>query len=80
MEKLYTLSTDACHYVYSEVLTHAVESPDDLRPIAYTSGSFSDIQQRWSATEKDFAVYQSVLKFYFVYEGQNVHYSVITDC
>ena len=38
--------------------------PDDLRPIAYTSESFPDMQQRLSATEKEsFALCQSVLKF-----------------
>ena len=52
MEKSYTLFTDASHYVYSGVLTQAVENSDDLCPIAYTSGSFPDMQQRWSATEK----------------------------
>ena len=45
------------------VLTQAIDSLEDLRPIVYTSGSFSDMQQRWSATEKEaLAVYQSVLK------------------
>ena len=64
MEKEYTLFTDTSHYAYSGLLTQAVESPEDLRPIAYTSGSFSEMQQRWSATEKEaYAVYQSVLKF-----------------
>ena len=33
-------------------------------PIVNTSGSFLDMQQRWSATENEvFAAYQSVLKF-----------------
>ena len=63
-QKPYTLFTDASYYAYSGVLTQTYDNPDDLRPIAYTSGSFSDIQQRWSATEKEvFAFYQSVLKF-----------------
>ena len=44
MQKPYTLFTDVNHYAYSGVLTQAVESPEDLRPIAYTSGSFSDTQ------------------------------------
>ena len=56
--------TDASNYAYSVILTQAVDGPDDLRPIAYTSGSVSDMQQKWSATEREaFAVYQSVLKF-----------------
>ena len=63
-EKTYTLFTDASHYTHSGVLTQAVESPEDLRPIAYTSGSFLETQQRWSATKKEaYAVPQSVLKF-----------------
>ena len=42
----------------------AVDVPDDLRPIAYTLGSFSNMQQRWTATESEvFEVYQSVLTF-----------------
>ena len=34
------------HYAYSGVITHAVESPEDLRPVAFTLGSFSEMQQR----------------------------------
>ena len=64
MEKPYTLFMDTSHYAHSGILTRAVESAEDLRPIAYTSGSFSDMQQRCSATDKEaYAVYQSVLKF-----------------
>ena len=49
--KPYTLFTDASHYAYLGVLIKAVESPEDLRPIAFTLGSFSEPQQRWSATK-----------------------------
>ena len=63
-QKPYTLFTNTGHYAYPGVLIQAVDGPDDLRPIAYTLGLFSDMQQRWSSTEKEaFAVYQSVLKF-----------------
>ena len=56
--KPYTLFTDASHIAYSGVLIQEVESPEDLRPIAYTSGLFSDMQQRLSVTEKEvFSVY-----------------------
>ena len=62
MEKPYTLFTDASHYSYSGVFTQAVESTEDLRPKVYTSESFSNMQQRRSATEKEaFAVYHCVL-------------------
>ena len=69
-EKVYTLFTETSHYAYSGVLTEAVDGPDDLRPITYTSDSFSDKQQRWSATEKEaFVVYQSILKFDLYLKG-----------
>ena len=71
MEKPYTLFTDESHYVYSGILIQAVESPEDLWPIACTSGSFSDMQQRWFATEKEaFVVYQPVIKFYLYLRGR----------
>ena len=44
--------------------SQVVDSLDDLRPIVYTSGSFSDMQQRRSATEKEaIAFYQAAPKF-----------------
>ena len=56
--------TEASNYAYFGVLHQAVSGPVDLRPIAYTLGSYSDMQERWSVTEKEaFAVYQSVSKF-----------------
>ena len=68
--KPYTSFTDASHHAYSGVLSHVVQSPDDLKLIACTSGSFSDIQLGWSATEKEaFAVYHSVLKFNLYLRG-----------
>ena len=64
MDNPYTLLPEANQYAYSGVLTQTIAIPDDLRTIAYTSGSFSNMQQRGTATEKEtFAVYQSVLKF-----------------
>ena len=81
MEKPYPLFTDASHYAFSGILIQGVESPEDLRPIAYTSGLFSDTQQRWSATEKKaFAVNQHVPKFnLYPSGGQNVYYAMITN-
>ena len=64
MEKPYILFTDGSHYACSEALTQAVESPEDLRPVAFTLRSFSEMQQRWSATKKEAnAVYKFILKF-----------------
>ena len=73
--KPYILFTDVSNYAYSGILTQAVDGPDDLRLIAYTTCSFSDSQQRQSAMKKEaFAVYQSVLKFDFnLREAQYIH-------
>ena len=47
---------------------------DDLRPVALTSGSFSNTHQKWSATDKKaFAVYQSVWKFNLYLKRSTVH-------
>ena len=44
VHKPFTLFTDTGNYAYSGILTQAVDGPDDLRPVSYTSGSFSDTQ------------------------------------
>ena len=74
VHKPYTLFTGASNYAYSGILTQAVDDSDDLRPIAYTSGSFSKMQHRWSAKDKEvFAVYQSVLKFDLYLKRSTMH-------
>ena len=71
MEKPYTLFTDSSHYAQAGVLTQTVDSPEDLRPIVYTSGSFFNMQQKWSANEKEaFAAHQSVIKFDLYLRGE----------
>ena len=63
------LFTDAHHYAYSTVIW-AVESPEDLRPVTFTLGSSSDMQQRWYATKKEvYAIYQSVLQYDLYFRG-----------
>ena len=59
--------------VFSGILTQAVNGPDDLRPIADSSGSFSNTQQRWSATEKEaLTIYMSLLNFNFYVKKSTV--------
>ena len=47
-----------------------------------TLGSFLQMQQRWSANEKEaYAVYQAVLKFdLYLRRGKMGFYTVITNC
>ena len=71
-EEPYTLFTNTNHHAYSSVLTKAVDHPEDFRPVAFTSGPFSEMQQMWSATEKEvYAVYRSILKFNLYLRGAN---------
>ena len=75
-----TLFTDANHFAYSGVLTQAVQSPEELRPVVFTLDSFSEMQQRWSATRKEaYAVYQSMLRFDLYLRGAKcvLHYKHI---
>ena len=66
----HTLCLDASNYASSSIVTQGHDVPNDLRPIAYTSSSFSDMQQRWSKRGKeDFAFYQSILKFVLYLRG-----------
>ena len=52
MEKPYMLFTNASHYTYSGILTQAVDSPEDLKPVAFMLGSFSKMYQWSSATKR----------------------------
>ena len=54
MEMPYTLFTDASHYAYSRVLNQAVDSPEYLGPIAYTSGSVTNMQQNGLQLKRSF--------------------------
>ena len=73
--KSYMLFCDASNYAFAGVFTQTHENPEDLRPIAYTSGSFSVVQQHWCATEKECnAIYHSISKFYFYLQGSTCTY------
>ena len=62
--------TDSSDYAYFGVCTQAVEILEHLGPAAFTLGTFLEMQQRWSATEKKaYAVYQSMLKFDLYFRG-----------
>ena len=65
----YTLFTNASNYAFSGILTQAVDGPDDLRPIAYTSASFSNMQKVVYKEKEAFVVYQFVLKFNLYLRG-----------
>ena len=66
------LFTDTSHYAYSSILTQTGDSPEDLRPVTFTSDSFKEMQQRWCVNEnRAYVIYQSVLKFDLYLRGAN---------
>ena len=67
----------ASNYAFTGVLTQAQDQPEDLRSIAYTSGSFSPVQQCWCTTERN--VMLSTRAFWNListYEEVTVHSNV----
>ena len=64
--KPYMLFCHASNFTCAGVPSQTQDNPKDIGPIAYTSDSFSPVQQCWCATEKEcYAIYQSILKFDF---------------
>ena len=59
--KPYMLYTDASNNVYSAVLCQAISNNQDIRPVAYFSGTFTAQNRSWYATEKEaYAVLKSM--------------------
>ena len=62
--KPYILYTDASNNAYSGILCQPVNSNQDIRPVAYFSGTFTAQNKSWCATEKEaYAVLKSVQYF-----------------
>ena len=59
--KPYVLYTDASNNVYSGVLCQPVDNNQDIRQVAYFSGTFTAQNRGWCATGKEaYAVLKSV--------------------
>ena len=64
LNKPYILYTDASNNMYSSVLCQPVDNNQDIRPVAYFSGTFTAQNKSWCATEKEaYAVLKSVQHF-----------------
>ena len=50
--KDYVLYTDTSHNAYSGVLCQLQDKDNDIRPVAYFSGTFTAQNKSWCATEK----------------------------
>ena len=68
--KDYILYTNASHNAYSGVLCQLQDNNNDIRPIAYFSGTFTSQKKSWCATEKEvYTVLNSVQRFDYYMRG-----------
>ena len=59
---------DASNNTYSSILCQLVDNAQDIRPVAYFSGTFTAQNRSWCATEKEaYAVLKSMQCFDEVY-------------
>ena len=64
------LYTDASNNTYFSVLCQPVDNDQDIRPVAYFSGTFTAQNRSWCATEKEaYAVLKSVQHFDYYLQG-----------
>ena len=69
-KKQYVLYTDASNNTYSSVLCQPVDEDQDIRPVAYFSGTFTAQKKSWCATEKEtYAVLKSMQCFDYYLQG-----------
>ena len=68
--KSYILYTDASNNVYSSILYQPVNSDQDIRPVAYFSGTFTAQNKSWCATEKEaYTILESMQHFDYYLQG-----------
>ena len=68
--KNYILYTDASNNAYSGVLCQLQDNENDIRPIAYFSGTFAAQNKSWFANGKEaYAVVKSVQRFDYYLRG-----------
>ena len=68
--KPYTLYTDTSNNAYSSILCHPVNNNQDIRLVAYFSGTFTAQNKSWCATEKEiYAILKSVQHFDYYLQG-----------
>ena len=66
----YVLYTDVSNNIYSSILCQPVDNDQDIRPVAYFSGTFTAQNRSWCATEKETsAVLKSMQHFDYYLQG-----------
>ena len=73
------LTTDASPFELSDILAQHTPGQTDRKIVAYISRSLSDVERRYSQTEKEaLAVVWAMEKLYLYLSGG--HFTLITDC
>ena len=68
--KPYILYTDASHNTYSGILCQPIDSKQDIRPVAYFSGTFTVQNKSWCTMEKEaYTVLKSLQCFNYYLQG-----------
>ena len=68
--KPYVFYTDASNNAYSSVLCQSINDDNDIRPVAYFSGTFTAQNKSWCATEREaYAVLKSIQRFNYYIRG-----------
>ena len=68
--KDYILYTDASKNAYSGVLCQQQDDGNDIRPVAYFSGTFTAENKSWCATEKEvYAILKNIQRFNYYLTG-----------
>ena len=68
--KSYVLYTNASNNDYSGVLCQPQDNENDIRPVAYFSGTFTAQNKSWCAAEKEaYTVLKSVQRFDYYLRG-----------
>ena len=78
--KSYVLYTDASNNAYSGVLCQPVNDDQDIRPVAYFSGTFTAQNKSWCATEKEaYAILKACNILITISEAQRVLSAATTN-
>ena len=68
--KTYILHTDASNSAYLGVLCQPISNDQDIRPVAYCSGTFTAQNRSWCATKQEaYAVLKSIQRFNYYLRG-----------
>ena len=74
LNKPYILYTDTSNNVYSGILCQPIDNKQDIRPVAYFSGTSTAQNNDWCAMEKEaYAILKSLQHFDYYLQGEKMY-------